>query len=89
ENTLWIAMDANHPNDNTESLNVGAEYAFRELIYLRGGYRQLLMEDLEGGLVLGAGLEIGYAAYSLKFDYGWADYGILEQTHRFTLGIGF
>jgi hypothetical protein len=57
--TDWIvSIDAVHPNDNKEYLNVGTELAlFDRLIALRGGYRQLLLQDREGGLTFGAGLK--------------------------------
>ncbi|NQV14467.1 PorV/PorQ family protein [bacterium] len=36
---LTLAMDADHPNDGPEHVNVGAEFAVREMLFLRGGYR--------------------------------------------------
>ncbi len=36
---LTLAVDADHPNDGPEHLNLGLEYAMREMIYLRAGYR--------------------------------------------------
>jgi hypothetical protein len=45
---------------------------------------------LEGGLVLGAGAKVGFSGSSnISFDYAWADYGRLNNTHRFTVGIHF
>ncbi|MBN2514190.1 MAG: PorV/PorQ family protein [Sedimentisphaerales bacterium] len=38
---LILAMDAMHPNDNVESLNVGIEYAFNNIIFLRAGHSNL------------------------------------------------
>jgi opacity protein-like surface antigen len=57
---------------------------------LRGGYRDLFIPDSEGGLVLGAGFRIDFLDnYNIRFDYAWADYGRLNQAHRFTLSLGF
>ncbi|NIT58443.1 MAG: hypothetical protein GWN00_20105, partial [Aliifodinibius sp.] len=53
---LTIATEATHPKDNTESIQLGGEYAMRELFFLRAGYRNLFLEDSEEGLTLGTGL---------------------------------
>ncbi len=84
-----VAVDAAHPNDNTESISFGGEWNYGEFFSLRGGYRDMFLQDLEGGVVLGAGLQVGLSGYRLSFDYAWADYGILQQTQRFTLGFRF
>ncbi|MBN1155825.1 PorV/PorQ family protein, partial [candidate division KSB1 bacterium] len=88
-NTLLVAVDAKHPADNDQSLNLGAEWMILDKFALRGGYRDLFLKDSEGGLVFGAGMQIDYFNYTMMFDYAWADYGRLNQTHRFTLGLGF
>lgn len=88
-NRLLLIADALHPNDNTESVSMGAEWQLMENYFLRGGYRNLFLEDLEGGLTLGGGLNLSVGTYRLSFDYAWADYGILDQTQRFTLGFRF
>ncbi len=88
-NRILIAVDAKNPSDNTQSLNLGVEWKILDRFALRGGYRDLFLKDSEGGLVFGAGMQLEYYQYNLMFDYAWADYGRLEQTHRFTLGLGF
>ncbi|OGB61710.1 MAG: hypothetical protein A2Y94_00135 [Caldithrix sp. RBG_13_44_9] len=88
-NKFLLAVDAMHQNDNSESVNFGAEWTLFKTLSIRGGYRNLLLEDLEGGLVLGAGLNFRSASYFLSIDYAWADYGLLDYTQRFSLGLGF
>ena len=89
-NRLILASDAMHSNDNTERINVGGEWSFLNTFAIRGGYRDLFLQDLEGGLVLGAGARVGFSGNThLSFDYAWADYGMLNSTHRFTVGIHF
>lgn len=89
-NRLRLAIDALHPSDNSESLNLGAEYAYKDLFALRAGWQRLLQEDAEGGLTLGAGLsgEMNNS-FGFRFDYAYADMGRLEGAHRLTLGIEF
>jgi hypothetical protein len=89
-NQLRFAIDALHPSDNSESLNLGGEYAYKELFALRAGWQNLFKEDAEGGLTLGAGVS-GDLNNSLgfRFDYAFADMGRLEAAHRMTLGLEF
>jgi hypothetical protein len=89
-NVVIISADALHPNDNEEKVNAGLEWRFFDYFALRGGYRDLLLTDSEGGLTLGAGVNVSYADnYNVRFDYAWADYGRLNDSHRFTLSLGF
>ncbi len=89
-NQLIVASDAIHTNDNTERINIGGELLFLNTFAVRGGYRDLFLKDAEGGLVLGAGAKVGFSGNTnLSFDYAWADYGRLNGTHRFTVGIRF
>ena len=46
---LTTTVDALHPNDNSESANFGLEYAFSELVFLRGGYRQAFSSESGDG----------------------------------------
>ena len=90
DNKVTIAIDAFHPNDNTESISIGSEWQFLNSFSVRGGYRDLFIPDSEGGLVLGAGVRVNVLeSYNLRFDYAWADYGRLEQANRFTISLGF
>ncbi|MFA3783948.1 PorV/PorQ family protein [Melioribacteraceae bacterium 4301-Me] len=87
---LLVSADAVHPNDNNESINIGGELNLIDMITLRAGYRNLFMPDLEGGLVLGAGVKTKIGNFlTAKFDYAWADYGVLQEAHRITVGVSF
>jgi Type IX secretion system protein PorV len=88
--TIRFNTDASHPNDNSEYMNVGAEYDFRDLLALRGGYKNLFEQDGEQGLTFGGGLNVRLDRSSkVQIDYAYADFGRLQQTHWFTLGIDF
>ncbi len=86
-NELHLAVNAFHPNDNTESISLGAEWLFMKTLALRVGYQNLWLQDSEVGLTLGTGIifELGGALF--QADYAWADHGRLENTQRFTLGL--
>ena len=90
DHRLVLSTDAAHPNDNSEYLNVGGEYSFRGLIALRGGYRNLFEEDGEESFTFGAGLNLRLErSLRARFDYAYADFGRLEQTHWFTVDLSF
>ncbi len=90
DHRLMISTDAAHPNDNSEYLNLGAEYSFRDLISLRAGYRNLFEEDGEQGLTFGAGLDLRLdRSLRTRLDYAYADFGRLTQTHWFTMNLAF
>ncbi len=90
DHVFTIAVDALHPNDNDESLNVGAEYVLYDLIALRGGYKSLFLDNSEEGLTFGIGLKYTFApGLGLYFDYAYQEFGVLDNTQHFTLGLRF
>jgi len=87
---LLLAADAVHPNDNDQYLNIGGEFNLLQIVSIRAGYRNLFMPDAEGGLVLGGGVQTNFnETNNIRFDYAYADYGRLAETHRITLSVGF
>ena len=88
-NKLYLAVDAFHPSDNTESVSAGAEWMMFNIFSLRGGYQNLFQVDSEVGLSLGAGVQYDMSGYELSFDYAWTDHKRLESTQRLTLGVTF
>ncbi|MFQ5603068.1 MAG: PorV/PorQ family protein [bacterium] len=92
EKSRWtIALDALHPSDDYESVNLGMEYAFGDLLFLRGGYQSLFLDDAEGGLSFGAGLKLNmlFSKAPIKIDYAFRDMGRLEDTHVFSIAVSF
>lgn len=85
-NRLTYAIDAEHPIDNEESMNLGCEYAFRERFFIRSGFQHLFLPYREGGLTAGAGVRMPVNR-NLDFgvDYAWQDRGRLGNTQRFSL----
>lgn len=89
-----VSVDAVHPNNNSESVNVGGEY---ELImptgwrfYLRGGYKALFMVDSEYGFSAGGGLVMNMMqGRALKIDYSYREIGILGAIHAYNIGLEF
>ena len=89
-NRLTLAIDAVHPNDNTENLNLGAEYLFNNILSLRAGYKNLFTRDSEEGFTAGAGIEYGvFGNTSMKIDFAYQDFGLLNNVQIFSLGLEF
>ncbi len=89
-NKITIAVDALHPSDNYESLNVGAEYIYDNLVSLRAGYKSLFLTDSEEGLTLGIGLRQSLVgSVALLVDYAYQDFGRLSNIQKISFGINF
>lgn len=90
DHRFTLAADALHPNDNSESVNVGAEYMFNNLIAFRVGYKSLFLDNSEEGLTAGIGLNYNFATdFGVRIDYAYQDFEVLDYTQHFSLGIKF
>jgi hypothetical protein len=84
---LLGAFEFSHPPDNSERLNVGAEYAFHDYVYLRGGYN--INYDAEG-IAGGVGFHFPVSvAGQADLDYAFTDMRDLGSVHRFSLKFLF
>ena len=89
-NQLIAAVEARHPNDNTESISMGFEYGFLRRFFIRSGYQALFESESERGLTFGLGLVYYLSSQNpLHFDYAYADWGRLNNSHRFSLELNF
>lgn len=92
---LTTAIDAVHPNDNTESLNLGLEYGWNDIFFVRGGYHALFERNTEKGFTLGAGLKYRiFGSIYAKVDYAFQNHGRLtagefNDVHFFSVGVEF
>jgi hypothetical protein len=88
---LTLACDGVNPNDNAQSLNLGAEFAaLKELLVLRGGFNELFLEDRENGLTLGAGLKVpSVNDLHLTIGYAYQDFEYLGGVNHISIEITF
>ena len=86
--SLMLHVDAQRPRDFAEHVKFGLEYAFMELLYLRGGFEQLGVSE-EQGVSLGAGLRVGLDRFNFGADYAYTDFGLFGNVNRFGLQVGF
>lgn len=88
---LTWAIDGNHPNDNSEYLNIGLEAGFLdELVLLRGGWKSLFMEDGEEQFTLGGGINLNLQeTMRIQSDYAFESFIHLKPIHKFTIRLIF
>jgi hypothetical protein len=87
KSVVTLAGELKHPNDNVQQGAVGAQFAFNEMFFLRGGYKLNYDEE---GLTVGGGLDTRISRTThLLIDYAWQDFGRLESTQRFSVGFTF
>lgn len=91
---LTIAADALHPNNNSESINIGASLDNTipgfGIFSLRGGLKAIYMDDTQFGPTGGLGIEMFYLGNkSISMDYAYKTIGILGDVHAYTIGISF
>ncbi|HOP50711.1 MAG TPA: PorV/PorQ family protein [Ignavibacteriales bacterium] len=90
EHLLTLAIDAIHPNDNSESLNLGAEYTYDNLVAFRIGYKNLFLDEGEEGLTFGIGVKYPVSDnLFLNLNYAYEDFGIFKNVQYFSLGLNF
>jgi long-subunit fatty acid transport protein len=87
---VTMSVDGVTPNDYNEYLNFGGEYAFREMVFLRAGYKGIGLKDQEGGFSAGGGIAYKMQnGVGLKIDYAYVDYVLLDKVQRFSLSLLF
>jgi len=83
-NKLTTSLQLNHPNDNAENLNVGAEYSYKNFLFLRAGYKfNVESENFSGGIGVKAPISITTASV----DYSIANFKDLGFTHRVSVSL--
>jgi hypothetical protein len=86
EQSLLIAVDAEHPRDYNELIRVGAEYTLMKMFALRLGYAGPLDEQ---SLSYGFGFQPAFEGTKLGLDYSYTPFGVFGGVHRFAFRFGF
>jgi len=89
-----LTADALHPNNMSESVNVGGQYQLNVPgvgdFFLRAGYKALFMEDSQYGATFGGGVKLWMAASRcLKLDYAYHSIGVFGSVHCTSFGVAF
>lgn len=85
QHSILFSIDATHPRDFDEQLNIGLEYTFLNTFSLRAGY---ITPSDEQGINAGVGVKRNIAGVDMAFDYAYTDFGIFDNLNRFTISFG-
>lgn len=85
DNKITTSLQLNHPNDNSENFVTGIEYSWRNIVYLRGGYKFNVDEQ---NYSFGAGFNVPISIADFTFDYAFSNFERLGSSHRFSLLLG-
>ena len=89
-NRVTVGINGAHPNDNTESVNMGVEYAIVDVVALRIGYKNSFLRDSEEGFTAGVGTNIILAGgIELSVDYAYQNFGRFNNPQMFSLALNF
>lgn len=83
---LVVSVNSAHPRDYAETVSVGGEYTFQDIISLRAGYTT---PSDEAGVNLGGGLQYDFNGLQVNADYAYTNMGAFNDVNRIALGIGF
>lgn len=76
---LTTAVDATHPNDYSERVHFGAEYAWDETVFLRCGY---ITNAEEMNFSAGCGFNLNTSLGAASVDYAYTNFGVFDGVHR-------
>ena len=83
---LTAALDATHPNDYSERVHFGAEYAWDETVFLRCGY---ITNAEEMNLSAGCGFNLETSMGAASLDYAYTNFGVFKGVHRMSVCMKF
>ena len=86
DNKITTSIQLNHPNDNKENVAAGLEYSWKNIVYLRGGYKFNVDEqNYSFGFGVNIPIRIAYCAV----DYSYSNFVRLGNAQRFSIILGF
>lgn len=79
---------------SSDDYNLGAEYNYNKLVYLRGGYQFVDQDNTSNrafsGLTFGAGLQYNAGTMNIGFDYAYkGSESFFDNNQHFTITLGF
>jgi len=83
---LLLSVDAVHPRDYPEQLNLGAEYLFLKTVALRAGYST---PNDDHHFSAGAGLQKAFKNYQFALDYAYTPHDLFDTVNRFSVNFAF
>ncbi len=81
-----LCIDAIHPRDYTERLHFGGEYNFRDMLFLRGGYKT---NHDEQDFSFGGGLKLIVNNMKVGLNYSFLNFKHFDSVHMFSFDFEF
>lgn len=90
KNNVLLSTTFQSNNFSQDELKGGAEYAYNDMFFLRGGYVTSSQSDYMFGASLGAGVKLNWGATHIIFDYTWGDTKFFTGSDQyFTVKLAF
>ncbi len=87
---VTLGGDALRPSDNDESVNLGGEVGWNEMVFFRGGYKSVFSSDEQEGVSLGAGVRYNQEGIgSLEVNYAFTKFGSFGNLNTIAVAIAF
>lgn len=83
---VLVAFSAVKPNEGKPLGQVGAEWNYQEMLFLRAGYR---LNHAVATYSFGSGVQFDVTGYAIRFDYSYSNFLLLGAAHRVGIGVGF
>lgn len=84
-NIITVSAQLNHPTDNNETIGLGAQYNWKNILFARSGYE--MGADEKGIPAFGFGVRFKRNFGMLQLDYGFEDKSKLGMVHWFTFSL--
>ena len=86
DNSLIFEIDFLHQNNYSERINMGLEYQFLKMFFIRGGYQTNRdLASWSGGL----GFKTELSDYEIGFNYSYSSFEIFNSVNRLSLNFLF
>lgn len=86
-NKITNSIDATRQSNNSESINVGLQYSWSNMIFIRGGYKNLFVTDAIDNLAFGFGLKYLVGNYNMKFDVSYQKLKVFDSILNYSVSI--
>ena len=83
---LLVSLSAVKPNDGQPLLQIGSEWNYNDLIFIRLGYKPNHNTET---FSFGSGVQVNISGYKVDFDYSYSDFSLLSAAHRLGISAGF
>jgi hypothetical protein len=102
KHSLMIRADAAKPQDASQIVFSGGEYVYNDMLFLRGAWKfnysgvsntyggknqGATIKDTEERGSLCAGVKLPMGKHKVMVDYAYTGFGMLNNVHRFSIGI--